>query len=77
MVARIFAQHHEADAFHWIGAATVTLWSTLPREVQEAIVKRALEMGDPDAGLQIKAFTEGRNNHRQGYAVPEKKSASR
>jgi hypothetical protein len=61
MVTRIFAQHHEAQAFHWIGAAVVTLWSTLPADVQEAIVQRALAMGDPDAGAQIKAFTEQRN----------------
>jgi hypothetical protein len=58
MVTRIFAQHHEAQAFHWIGAATVTLWSTLPPEVQEAIVQRALAMGDPEAGPQIRAFTQ-------------------
>jgi hypothetical protein len=57
MVTRIFAQHHEAQAFHWIGAATVTLWSTLPHDVQEAIVQRALAMGDADDGAQIRAFT--------------------
>jgi hypothetical protein len=61
MVTRIFAQHHEAQAFHWIGAATVTLWSTLPHDVQEAIVQRALAMGGVDAEPQIKAFTDGRN----------------
>jgi hypothetical protein len=58
MVTRIFAQHHEAQAFHWIGAATVTLWSTLPHDVQEAIVQRALTMGGADAEPQIRAFTE-------------------
>jgi hypothetical protein len=62
MVTRIFAQHHEEQAFHWIGAATVTLWSTLPPEVQEAIVQRALAMGDPDAGTQIRAFTQRRDS---------------
>ena len=61
MVTRIFAQHGEAEAFHWIGAATVTLWSTLPKDVQEAIVQRALAMGDTEAGVQIRAFTQSPN----------------
>jgi hypothetical protein len=69
MVTRIFAQYHEAQAFHWIGAATVTLWSTLPPEIQEAIVQRALAMGDPDAGAQIKAFTQREQRGQTPRAV--------
>jgi hypothetical protein len=66
MVARIFAQHHEAQAFHWIGAATVTLWSTLPPEVQESIVQRALAMGDPESAEHIRAFTPRNGDSPQG-----------
>ena len=64
MVSRIFASHSEEQAFHWIGAATVTLWSTLPHEVQEAIATRALEMADADGGAQIKAFAQQGNGER-------------
>ncbi|HZP20715.1 MAG TPA: hypothetical protein VFB16_10980 [Bauldia sp.] len=58
MISRIFAEHREEQAFHWIGAATVTLWPTLPPEVQEVIVKRALEMADAEDGAEIKAFVK-------------------
>jgi hypothetical protein len=61
MVTRIFAHYGEEQAFHWVGAATVTLWATLPKDVQEAIVNRALEMADTESGSHIRAFTNGRN----------------
>jgi hypothetical protein len=60
MVARIFAVHDEGAALHWIGAAVVSLWATIPHDLQESIVRRALAMAenDPDIDAQIKAFTK-------------------
>jgi hypothetical protein len=63
MVSRILSTYDEAEAFHWLGAAVVSLWTTLTAEAQEAIVQRALAMshGDISAGEQIKAYTHRRN----------------
>ena len=63
MVARIFAVHDEGAALHWIGASVVSLWAEIPKELQEAIVHRALAMAqdDPDVDTQIKPFTTGRD----------------
>jgi hypothetical protein len=65
MVSRILTTHDEAEAFHWLGASVVSLWSTLPFDIQEALVERALEMsrGDIDAADQIKVFTNQRNGN--------------
>jgi hypothetical protein len=67
MISRILSTRDEAEAFHWIGASVVTLWSTLPYEVQEAIVQRALAMasGDVEASSQINAFTQQRSGTQE------------
>jgi hypothetical protein len=60
MVNRIFTQLDEEQALHWLGAAVVSLWQTVPHDLQESIVQRALAMshGDEDAKAQIGHFTK-------------------
>ena len=61
MVQRVFTLLDEEQALHWIGAAVVTLWATVPFEVQESIVQRAIAMADGDVGArtQIEEFLKG------------------